>query len=158
MSEEFNTTHVSTPSPFQIQVTPSIQPSTRKPIGTCEAAPMPTQMNEIRGPAKEITPVRITPSVEELERQKKELEKQIAERHQAEKMAVINQIVDVAAQYQVTIEDLIEAMGGFKPKRKGVKATAKYRDPSTGITWSGRGKEPTWLRGHDRNTFLIKDE
>jgi len=98
------------------------------------------------------------PSVEELQRKKEELDRQIAERLKAEKQAVIEQILDVAQQYQVTIEDLIDAFGGFKPKRKGVKATPKYRDPATGVTWSGRGKEPTWMRGRDRDDFLIKED
>ncbi|MDR5741256.1 MULTISPECIES: H-NS family nucleoid-associated regulatory protein [unclassified Caballeronia] len=33
---------------------------------------------------------------------------------------------------------------------------AKYRDPKSGATWSGRGKAPAWLAGaKDRNKFLI---
>ncbi|MEM5368958.1 H-NS family nucleoid-associated regulatory protein [Paraburkholderia azotifigens] len=33
---------------------------------------------------------------------------------------------------------------------------AKYRDPKTGATWSGRGPAPTWLAGaKDRTKFLI---
>jgi len=30
-------------------------------------------------------------------------------------------------------------------KRKGKVVTAKYRDPVTGKTWSGRGRKPTWF-------------
>jgi DNA-binding protein H-NS len=32
---------------------------------------------------------------------------------------------------------------------------AKYRDPATGATWTGRGKEPAWIRGLDKKAFLI---
>ncbi|SAK48008.1 histone family protein nucleoid-structuring protein H-NS [Caballeronia pedi] len=33
---------------------------------------------------------------------------------------------------------------------------AKYRDPKSGATWSGRGKAPAWLAGaRDRTKFLI---
>nr|WP_291585911.1 H-NS family nucleoid-associated regulatory protein [Comamonas sp. UBA7528] len=32
---------------------------------------------------------------------------------------------------------------------------AKYHDPATGATWTGRGKEPVWIRGQDRDAFLI---
>ncbi len=35
------------------------------------------------------------------------------------------------------------------------KRRAKYFDPRTGRTWSGVGREPAWLRGQDRNRFLI---
>ncbi|OXI42188.1 H-NS family nucleoid-associated regulatory protein [Burkholderia aenigmatica] len=32
---------------------------------------------------------------------------------------------------------------------------AKYRDPASGKTWSGKGREPAWLSGKDRAAFLI---
>jgi len=33
---------------------------------------------------------------------------------------------------------------------------AKYRDPKSGATWSGRGPTPAWLAGaKDRSKFLI---
>lgn len=162
MSEEFTVAPVSTPSPFQPQVTLSsssriadIPDEEDAEIGNVCDAHIPVVLTA--GGSKEAQPVSNPPSVEDLERQKQELERQIAERQKAEKAAVIQQILDVAAQYNVTIEDLVEAMGGFKPKRKGVKATPKYRDPVSGITWSGRGKEPTWMRGQDREKFLIDE-
>ncbi|GAU06199.1 TPA: H-NS histone family protein [Burkholderia cepacia] len=37
----------------------------------------------------------------------------------------------------------------------GRKRRAKYFDPRTGQTWSGVGREPVWLRGQDRDRFLI---
>jgi DNA-binding protein H-NS len=34
---------------------------------------------------------------------------------------------------------------------------AKYRDPASGKTWTGRGKPPLWIAGvEDREPFLIK--
>ena len=32
----------------------------------------------------------------------------------------------------------------------GAKAAAKYRNPETGGTWSGRGREPAWIKGKNR--------
>lgn len=146
MSADFTmttpTSTMPTPSPFNRDMAEPSQPSNAELIEDPET----------------MTKKPIETSVEELQRQKEDLDRQIAERLKAEKLAVIQQIVDVATQYEVTIEDLIEAMGGFKPKRKGVKATPKYRDPATGVTWSGRGKEPTWMRGRDRDDFLIKED
>ena len=37
------------------------------------------------------------------------------------------------------------------------KAKAKYRNPETGSEWSGRGIAPVWIRGFDRDQFLIKE-
>lgn len=41
----------------------------------------------------------------------------------------------------------------WKPEVK--KVAAKYRDPDTGATWSGRGKPPQWIAGKDRQPFEI---
>ncbi|NPT58249.1 H-NS histone family protein [Paraburkholderia sp. 5N] len=42
-----------------------------------------------------------------------------------------------------------------KGQRKGPQL-AKYRDPKSGATWSGRGRAPAWLAGaKDRTQFLI---
>lgn len=43
---------------------------------------------------------------------------------------------------------------------KATKVSAKYRDPETGKTWSGRGMAPVWIReyekaGRKRADFLI---
>ncbi|WP_411829055.1 H-NS family nucleoid-associated regulatory protein [Paraburkholderia kururiensis] len=32
---------------------------------------------------------------------------------------------------------------------------AKYRDPVSGATWSGRGRAPRWIAGRDRDAFEI---
>ena len=42
----------------------------------------------------------------------------------------------------------------FQPARKAAVA-AKYRNPATGKTWSGRGKAPLWLEGKDRAAFAV---
>ncbi|HJP60331.1 MAG TPA: H-NS family nucleoid-associated regulatory protein [Gemmatimonadaceae bacterium] len=31
----------------------------------------------------------------------------------------------------------------------------KYRDPVSGATWSGMGREPRWIAGKDRTAFAI---
>ena len=32
----------------------------------------------------------------------------------------------------------------------------KYKNNTTGETWSGRGKPPKWMAGHDKSLYLIK--
>jgi len=55
---------------------------------------------------------------------------------------------------------------GFKPSeltsaRSGKSSSAKptiaplYRDPATGATWAGRGTEPAWIKGRDREAFKV---
>ncbi|MGF6573133.1 DNA-binding protein H-NS [Paraburkholderia sp. GAS333] len=41
-------------------------------------------------------------------------------------------------------------------KKSGVKVAAKYQDPKTGATWTGRGRAPAWIASaKDRSKFLI---
>lgn len=43
-----------------------------------------------------------------------------------------------------------------KKSSKVQKSVApKYRDPETGKTWSGRGRAPTWLKGRNKEEFVI---
>jgi DNA-binding protein H-NS len=95
-------------------------------------------------------------SIEQLKAQQAEIDRKISEKQTAEKQAVISQIAQVMKDYNIPVEELVEALGGIKFRRKGTKAKAKYRDPATGITWSGRGKEPAWIKGvADRTPFEI---
>ena len=96
-------------------------------------------------------------TVEELQEERERLDAQIKARTDAQKASVIEQIKTVVETYSISVEELVEALGGLKSKRKGVKAKQKYRDPVTGATWSGRGKEPAWIKGQNRDTFLIPD-
>ena len=45
---------------------------------------------------------------------------------------------------------------GRKVRRgTGAKVAAKFRNPETGETWSGRGREPKWLKGKNREEFKV---
>lgn len=96
-------------------------------------------------------------SVEELTVEREKLDAEIKAKQDAEKASVIAQIKQVAETYGVTADELVEAMGGLKSKRKGIKAKPKYKDPATGVIWSGRGKEPAWIKGKKREDFLIAE-
>jgi len=42
-----------------------------------------------------------------------------------------------------------------KPAKEPVVSIAKYRDPDTGKTWSGKGKRPLWFDAGRAEDFLI---
>lgn len=42
-----------------------------------------------------------------------------------------------------------------KPASKTKRVEAKYKDPETGATWSGRGLAPKWIKGQDYTAFKI---
>ena len=85
-----------------------------------------------------------------LEKQQAELEKQIAETLRAERSGVINQIKSLMAEHGITVGDLSSGKpgrpAGAKSPAAGRKVAAKYRDPESGQSWSGRGLQPKWLK------------
>jgi hypothetical protein len=49
----------------------------------------------------------------------------------------------------------VTGVGAHRGRRTGPQP-AKYLDPKTGATWSGKGPAPAWLAGaKDRSKFLI---
>lgn len=83
----------------------------------------------------------------------------------SEVAGVISRIKDAIKAYDLTAADLGLSAGAASrasksaarapaPSRVGV---AKYRDPASGKTWTGRGKPPLWIQGaKDRSAFLIQ--
>jgi DNA-binding protein H-NS len=78
---------------------------------------------------------------------KAELEQQIIDIQREERSSAIAQVKALMAQHGLTLADLGTRAPAAAPKpRSGGKVPAKYRDPATGQSWSGRGLHPTWLK------------
>ncbi|VVE15759.1 H-NS family nucleoid-associated regulatory protein [Pandoraea cepalis] len=88
----------------------------------------------------------------ELLAQRLQLDAQIEKAKSAEVSKIIAEVKTLIAQYELTARDLGLA-AGRQLKRK---AEARYIDPKSGSTWSGLGREPGWIKGKDRNRFLVK--
>ena len=85
--------------------------------------------------------------------QKADLERQIAEVRKSETATAIAQARTIVAEFGLTEADVF---GKSSKAPKTVRTiAAKYRDPATGKTWSGRGKPPVWIAGKDRAAFAI---
>lgn len=90
----------------------------------------------------------------QLTAQLEKLQVQVVEAREKEIEATIAQIKAQIAEYDITAEEL-----GFSGKRESRGQSglpAKYRNPKTGQTWSGRGRVPGWI-GKNRDRFLIED-
>jgi DNA-binding protein H-NS len=86
-------------------------------------------------------------SLNDLLAQKAALDKQIAETQRAERSEAVAQVRALMAQYGLSLAD-IGTKGPAAPRRApggGAKVAAKFRNPATGDTWSGRGLKPKWL-------------
>lgn len=85
-------------------------------------------------------------SLKELIAQREALEHEIERTRQKERSDAIQKVRALMDEYGLTAADLtsrksVKAGGG-----KGKKVAAKYRNPATGETWSGRGLQPKWLQ------------
>jgi len=99
-------------------------------------------------------------SLSELLAQKAALEKQIADFQKEKRGEAIAKVKALMAEYGLTAVDIVggkatkapvaaaapaAAAPAKKSKAAGKKVAAKYRNPATGDTWSGRGLKPRWL-------------
>ena len=92
----------------------------------------------------------------EIQAQIQELTRQAAELQRSERADGIAQVRALMDQFGLTVEDLQAGPA----RRKTGSVAAKFRNPQTGKTWSGRGRTPTWLSdaeaaGQGRDQFLI---
>ena len=76
----------------------------------------------------------------------------------AEFQAVVNDIRAKVAEYGITDKDIFGTRRGRSAKQEKAPVEAKYRDPKSGATWSGRGRAPAWIKdAKNRNRFLIQE-
>ena len=95
-------------------------------------------------------------SYKELLQQREQLENQIKEARTNELSNAVGQVRSLVAEFSLTAEDVFPPARGKRPGTAGAKVAAKYKNPETGDTWTGRGKAPKWIAGaEDREKFAI---
>ncbi|HDR9248823.1 H-NS histone family protein [Burkholderia vietnamiensis] len=77
----------------------------------------------------------------------------------AELAAVVADIREKVAEYGITPEQIFgRQRASSKRKTAGAPVAAKYHNPKTGETWSGRGRAPAWIKdAKNRDRFLIAE-
>jgi DNA-binding protein H-NS len=105
----------------------------------------------------------------ELKEQHEKLTLELQAAFEEEKKQAIDEIKAMIDTYSITAYDLeIEVKAKklppgkkthstFAVKKPRITVPPLYRDPESGKTWSGRGREPLWLEGK-RDEFLIKQQ
>ncbi|AJY62529.1 MULTISPECIES: H-NS histone family protein [Burkholderia] len=83
------------------------------------------------------------------------LDARIAIARKAERDAAIVQIRDLMKDLDIGVDDLHEKAAKRRSTR--VSNTPMYRDPISGKTWTGKGRQPVWL-GDDPARFLIQPD
>ncbi|WP_233886408.1 H-NS family nucleoid-associated regulatory protein [Paraburkholderia flagellata] len=78
--------------------------------------------------------------------------------------SVLEKIRDLMNKHGISTADIDAHIGGRRGRKSVAKAVdkrgavaAKYVDPKTGASWSGRGRAPAWIAGaKDRTKFLVE--
>ena len=85
-------------------------------------------------------------TLQELLDQKNALDRKITELRTAERQEAIAKVRALMAEHGLTATDL-QGNSSTKTAKAGStkKVAAKYRDPNTGSSWTGRGLKPRWL-------------
>lgn len=95
-------------------------------------------------------------SLKDLLAQRVALEAKIEELRAADLSEAISKVRDLVDEYSLTQQDIFPSKSGAKTRKTTTaKVAAKYLDPVSGKTWSGRGLAPKWLAGRKKEDFLI---
>lgn len=99
-------------------------------------------------------------TLKELLSQIESLQNQVSEVRQREVSEAIAKVKSIIDEYQLTANDIFPSARVGKAagtKKSSGKVAAKYRDPISGKTWSGRGLAPKWLAGKNKEDYLIQN-
>lgn len=94
----------------------------------------------------------------ELLEKKAALDAEIEAARRAEMGAAIERVRALVAEFQMAERDIFggsRSSGAASSQKIRKTVAAKYRNPATGETWTGRGKAPKWIDGQERNQYLI---
>jgi DNA-binding protein H-NS len=96
----------------------------------------------------------VLPGLKELLARREALEQELEQARQQEAERALREIVAKMREYKITLQELMgtKAQAPMLPPA----ANARYRDPATGATWSGRGRVPQWIADKNRDDFLIQ--
>lgn len=89
--------------------------------------------------------------------QKDALERQIREAQSSAKVEAIAKVRELMSTHGLTAADLVAAARGKQGVKPGSKVAAKYRDPASGSTWSGRGLKPKWMTAAIESGKTLQD-
>jgi len=95
-------------------------------------------------------------TLKDLLAQREALEKQISELRESEMASAIAKVRALIEEFGLTQKDIFTQTSSAKVRKTSkAKVPAKYRDPISGKTWSGRGLAPKWIAGKNKDDYLI---
>jgi DNA-binding protein H-NS len=95
------------------------------------------------------------PTYQEYQHQIAELQKLAEQAREGEVAEARKQVLELMQAHGLRVEDLASPKKATPAAKTGT-VKAKYRDPDSGQTWTGRGRAPRWLNNRNKDEFLIK--
>nr|WP_231748424.1 H-NS histone family protein [Burkholderia sp. ABCPW 14] len=83
------------------------------------------------------------------------LQEEIAAVRRHETGEIIACIVQMMVMYEISPDEISDALPRQQRLRLRRKRAPKYMDPETGRTWTGHGRPPQWMAGKDPDEFLL---
>jgi DNA-binding protein H-NS len=96
------------------------------------------------------------PTYQEYQEQIAKLQVLAEQARQDELVEARRKVRELMDAHKLSPSDFVEPNKKTKQAGKKGAVQAKYRDPDSGATWTGRGRAPRWLNGRDKEEFLIK--
>jgi DNA-binding protein H-NS len=105
------------------------------------------------------------PTLEAIQAKIQRLQEQAEAMKAKQASVVLGRIVKLMSKNGISVADIEAFLGGKNgvARRDKVATTrttpvaAKYQDPKSGATWSGRGRAPAWMaNATDRTKYLIE--
>lgn len=96
-------------------------------------------------------------TIKDLERLKKDIDKEIASRRKHEERQAREELKEVAAKYGFTLNELVSGIPTSKVRPMS-KSQDKFRHPEDpDKTWTGRGRKPKWVKEWEAAGCSIND-
>ncbi len=92
----------------------------------------------------------------ELLAQREALDNQIDQARQSELADAVGRVKKLIEDFGLTQADVFGGARKARTSVAGRKVPAKYRNPETNETWTGRGRQPKWIQGKDVKDFAIE--
>ncbi len=92
----------------------------------------------------------------ELLAQREALDNQIDQARQSELSEAVAQVKQLVNEHGLTQADVFGGARKGRAQTAVRKVAAKYRNPQTNETWTGRGRQPKWIQGKNVKDFAIE--
>lgn len=92
----------------------------------------------------------------ELLAQREALDNQIDQARQSELSDAVASVKKLIEDFGLTQADIFGSARKTRTPVAGRKVAAKYRNPETNETWTGRGRQPKWIQGKNVKDYAIE--